>query len=81
MHGEVMPEGFVPRRRGRRPSYDLSDVLAELTANPGRWVKFYLSTTEGKSAQRQLSRMTIDVALEIAEDDPTSAVLYVRSTA
>ena len=77
MDVEVMPEGFVPRRRGRKPTYDISDVLAGLAAHPGQWVKFKLALTEGKSAQRQLIRMGFDVSTEQEGEDV--AVLYVRS--
>jgi len=77
MEIEVMPTGFAPRRRGRKPNYDISDVLAGLAAHPGNWVKFKLTLTEGKSAQRQLTRMGFDVATELEGED--MSVLYVRS--
>jgi hypothetical protein len=83
MDVEVMPEGFKPRRRGRKPSYDISDVLAGLTAHPGHWVKFKLAVHEGKSAQRQLARMGFDVATEVVTEGEglDMSVLYVRSKA
>jgi hypothetical protein len=80
MDVEVMPEGFIPRRRGRKPNYDISDVLAGLTQHPGHWVKFKLSLADGKSAQRQLARMGFDVATEQVEvAGADMSVLYVRS--
>jgi len=75
MDVEVMPEGFKPRRRGRKPSYDISDVLAGLAAHPGHWVKFTLKTAEAKSAARQLLRMEFEVSTETEGEDMT--VLYV----
>lgn len=79
MDVEVMPDGFTPRRRGRKPSYDISDVLAGLAANPGHWVKFTLGTAEGKSAHRQLTRMKFDVAMETPDQSKEVVVVYVRS--
>ena len=76
MEVEVMPDGFSPRRRGRKPTYDIAEVLAGLTANPGRWVKFTLTTANAKSAQRQLSRMNFDVSAEAMDEN--LVVLYVR---
>ena len=77
MDVEVMPDGFKPRRRGRKPTYDITDVLAGLAKHPGHWVKFTLSAVQAKSATRQLLRMDFDVATEGVGEDMT--VLYVRS--
>jgi hypothetical protein len=76
MEGEVMPTGFVPRKRGRKPSYDLADILDGIKQHPGRWVKYSLTEKEAKSAQRQLARMDFDIALETGQDG--SMDLYVR---
>jgi len=79
MDVEVMPEGFAPRRRGRKPTYDISDVLAGLAAHPGNWVKFKLSPEQARSARNQLSKMGFDVAIENGVNSGEPTVVYVRS--
>ena len=77
MDVEVMPTGFAPRRRGRKPTYDISDVLAGLAAHPDNWVKFTLIPEQARSAQRQLAKMGFDVAVENTSEE--QSVVYVRS--
>lgn len=72
-----MPEGFAPRRRGRKPTYDISEVLDDMREHPKTWLKYTLPKLDAESAARQFKRMTIDVVAERL-DDETSA-LYVRS--
>lgn len=76
MKAEIMPDGFVPRRRGRKPTYDISDALKELAEHPGQWLKYTLPKAEAESALRQFSRMEIEAAVDRGEE---TSVLYVRS--
>lgn len=77
MEAEIMPDGFSPRRRGRKPSYDISEVLEDMSQHPGKWLKYTLSRLDANSARRQFARMDIDTAVDTIDDE--TSTLYVRS--
>lgn len=54
---QLMPEGFVPKGRGRPPKYDISELLIQAKANPGRWFEQILSKTDAQSAKRQADKI------------------------
>jgi len=54
---KMMAEGFVPRRRGRRPLVDIDPFITAVRLAQGRWVSFEIpSSSEANSVLRQLRK-------------------------
>lgn len=73
-----MPAHFEPRKRGRRPVFDLTPILTELdkTDVTGKWLRFALPEKHARSAKRQLEKLGMNAAVESNED---GYLLYVKS--
>lgn len=66
---EIMPAHFEPRKRGRRPVFDLTPILADMDATgaKGQWLKYDLEEKHARSAKRQLDKLGISAAVEANE--------------
>ena len=73
----VLDADFEPKRRGRRPVVDITELLDAATSHPGQWVSQELSEREAGSVTRQLKeREEFEWASTKAGDD--RRVVYVR---
>lgn len=82
---EIMPEIFSPPvKRGRRPLVDIQEVLKDLVANKGQWVRYFLPINKSKSLIRQLKDYgDVEIITQKPAPGPDGAgmrVVYVRVT-
>jgi len=79
---DVMPEGFEPRTRGRKPLIDPIPVYRRvergMKENPGQWVMFTTyNSNQVRSLKEQLTRLGCEVSISTATGHKNPA-LYVR---
>lgn len=75
---DLMPEGWEPRKRGRKPIADHTPLLRKAQSEPDRWVAFSTySMPEIRSLVRQL-KLVSGVDTSVEQPGGRSPVLYVK---
>lgn len=77
---KVMDEGFEPKKRGRPPLVDATQVIHRLknaqVTNPGQWVMFdSYDHNEVRSLKKQLMAQGVEVSISTRTQNP---VIYAR---
>lgn len=72
----VHGENFTPRRAGRTPMVDVSDLMAQAAKFQGLWISRQYTIKEALSVAGQLRRRGYEVVTNIVDEDHRE--VYVR---
>lgn len=73
----IHEEGFMPKRRGRRPMTMITDLVENLQRNPNVWVSKTYPEPEAASVIRQIKSKYDNIEVASIKDDGRRTV-YIR---
>jgi len=79
---KIYDEGFSPRRAGRTPMVDVSELMVQAAKFQGLWISKQYTVKEALSVAGQLRRKGYEVVTNIVDEDHREVyVRYVSGTA